>query len=147
MKRHANVIWQGGLKTGTGRLSTQSGTLTNTHFSFGMRFENERGPNPEELIAAAHASCFSMAFSAELEKAGLIPGSIDVQADVSLKKSKETWEIPDIELKVIAHVPNATEEQIETAANTAKENCPVSKLLNANIDLSLSIIKIPARTG
>ncbi len=134
MKRTATAKWQGNLKQGQGMLTTESASLSNSPYSCAKRFENEGGTNPEELIAAAHAGCFAMAMSAELEKMNL-KGSIDVEAEVVLDKISNEWAIPEVHLKMSANVPGASANQIDEAANRAKNNCPVSKLLKANITL------------
>lgn len=137
MKRTATAKWRGNLKQGKGLLTTESGTLSAVSYSFGKRFENERGTNPEELIAAAHSGCFAMAFSGELEGRGFTAETIDVQAEVFLERTSHEWGIPEIRLIVSANVPNASSQQIEQAAHMAKNNCPVSKLLKANITLEM----------
>lgn len=137
MKRTASAKWQGNLKRGSGILNTESGALAGRSYSFGKRFENERGTNPEELIGAAHAGCFAMAMSAEIEKLGFLAESIDVQAEVFLENRANQWLIPEIHLQVSANVPNASTQQIQEAAEIAKDNCPVSKLLKAHITLEM----------
>lgn len=133
-KRKASSIWQGGLQNGSGRISTESGALKDTAYSFRTRFESDPGTNPEELIAAAHASCFSMALSHELEKAGLGPGRIETTATVTLAKEEEGWSITAIKLETVGTVAS-DEASFLRAAQTAKENCPISRLLNAPIEL------------
>jgi osmotically inducible protein OsmC len=135
MKRNANAEWRGGLKDGAGTISTASGVLDNTQYSFSTRFEEGRGTNPEELIAAAHAGCFSMALSGQLGKAELTAESIRTTATVTLDKVEGNFTITEIHLQVAARVPGATQEQFETAANNAKAGCPVSRVLNAKITM------------
>jgi osmotically inducible protein OsmC len=135
MKRSASAVWRGGLKDGKGEISTDSGVLKSTQYSFGTRFENGVGTNPEELIAAAHAGCFSMALSAQLGNANLTAGSINTSAAVTLEKKEEGFRITRIHLDVTANVPGASEEQFRAAAEEAKKNCPVSKVLNAEITM------------
>jgi osmotically inducible protein OsmC len=135
MKRTGSAVWQGGLKDGKGTLSTESGVLSNAPYGFGTRFENERGTNPEELIAAAHAGCFSMALSAQLGEAGLVAQSIRTTAAVTLEKSDGGFSITAVHLALTAKVPGADRQAFETAADRAKTGCPVSKLLNARITL------------
>jgi osmotically inducible protein OsmC len=135
MKRKASVAWNGGLMKGSGKISTESGALKDADYSFSRRFGEEPGTNPEELIAAAHASCFSMALSHELEKAGIGPGKIETTATVSLAKQPEGWKIDGVKLETVGTIEGAEEEAFLRAARTAKENCPVSKLLNAPIEL------------
>lgn len=135
MKRKATAAWKGGLKDGKGMVSTGSGHLSNAQYTFGTRFEEEKGTNPEELIAAAHAGCFSMALSAELEKAGMHPERVDTTATVTLEKVAAGFEITTIHLDVKAKVPGADQRAFDKAANDAKTGCPVSKVLNANITM------------
>lgn len=135
MKRKATAEWQGGLKDGKGAISTDSGILSQTQYSFSTRFEEGIGTNPEELIAAAHAGCFSMALSGQLGQAGLTAESIKTTASVSLEKTDSGFAITTVHLDVKAKVPGATQEQFETAANNAKTGCPVSKLLKAEITM------------
>ena len=141
MKRHGSAEWKGGLKDGQGTVSTESSTLNHTQYSFAARFEEGAGTNPEELIAAAHAGCFSMAFAAQLEKEGFKAASIKTTATVSLEKSEEGFSIPAIELQVIAKIPSIEQSEFTKIANDAKEGCPVSKLMNAKITLHASLEK------
>jgi lipoyl-dependent peroxiredoxin len=135
MKRAGSAIWKGGLRDGRGEISTNSGVLSGTPYSFSTRFENEAGTNPEELIAAAHAGCFSMALSGELSKAGLTPESIRTKASVSLDRTGEGFSITAVHLVVRANVPGADPQAFEKAANDAKAGCPVSRVLNARITM------------
>lgn len=139
MKRSAASHWEGTLKEGKGKLNTESGSLSDMPYSFANRFGNEKGTNPEELIGAAHSGCFAMAFAGELGKRNLSPETIDVRASVSLEKKGEGFHIPAIKLNVTASVPGGERTAIEDAARSAKENCPVSKLLNAEITMELNI--------
>jgi osmotically inducible protein OsmC len=139
MKRTASARWQGGLKDGKGTISTESGVLSETQYSFSTRFEDGKGTNPEELIAAAHAGCFSMALSGQLGNAGLTADSIDTTAAVRLEKTDAGFTITKIHLDVTARVPGASPEQFQTAANNAKAGCPVSRLLNAEITLDAKL--------
>lgn len=139
MKRSASAEWRGSLKRGQGYINSESGSLSTLSYSFTKRFGEERGTNPEELIAAAHSSCFAMAVSAELEKQNLSAESILVKANVSLEQVNGAWEIPAVHLDVKISAPGIDEEKVKTAAETAKANCPVSKLLKANITMGLSI--------
>lgn len=141
MKRQGSAQWQGGLKDGKGTVSTESGVLNHTQYSFTTRFENGQGTNPEELIAAAHAGCFSMAFSAQLEKEGLKAESIKTTATVSLEKSEGGFSIPAIHLEVTAKVPHAEQAVFNKIANDAKEGCPVSKLMKAKITMDATLEK------
>src|SRR3954465_2790693 len=131
MKRKASAVWQGGLKDGKGTISTESGVLSETQYSFSTRFEDGKGTNPEELIAAAHASCFSMALSGQLAQAGLTAESINTTATVRLEKTDSGFAITTVHLDVAAKVPGADQQSFETAANNAKAGCPVSKVLKA----------------
>jgi osmotically inducible protein OsmC len=135
MKHNAQAEWRGGLKDGRGTISTDSGVLENTQYSFSTRFEDGKGTNPEELIAAAHAGCFSMALSGQLGNASLVAESIKTTASVKLEKTDAGFTITEIHLSVAARVPGASAEQFETAANNAKANCPVSRVLNAKITM------------
>lgn len=139
MQRSANAEWRGDLKQGQGTINSESGSLLDLNYSFTKRFGDERGTNPEELIAAAHASCFAMALSAELGKKNIKPTSIDVKANVSLEKAGDSWEIPSILLQVWADVPGSSREEVEQCANVAKTNCPVSKLLKAKITMDFNL--------
>nr|WP_314492744.1 OsmC family protein [uncultured Pseudomonas sp.] len=140
MKKTASAVWQGGIKDGKGTISTQSGSLKENPYGFNTRFEDVPGTNPEELIGAAHAGCFSMALSLMLGDAGLTPERIDTQAEVTLEKQGEGFAITAVHLILKAKVPGATEEQFKEIANKAKEGCPVSKVLNAKISLDASLV-------
>jgi osmotically inducible protein OsmC len=135
MKRKASAQWQGGLKDGKGTISSESGVLADTQYSFATRFEQGKGTNPEELIAAAHAGCFSMALSAQLEGAGLRAESIKTTATVSLEKSGDGFAITAVHLDVVAKIPGKPQQAFDTAAANAKAGCPVSKVLNAKITM------------
>ncbi len=139
MQRKASAVWKGGLKDGKGIVSATSGVLSNTPYSFTTRFENTPGTNPEELIAAAHAACFSMALSAQLGNANLTPESINTSATLTMEKLEAGWTITTIQLDVTAKVPNATEAAFKTAADNAKAGCPVSKVLNAKITMNATL--------
>lgn len=136
MKRKASAVWKGGLKGGKGAISTDSGVLSNTQYSFSTRFEQGIGTNPEELIAAAHAGCFSMALSAQLDNAGLTADSINTTATVSLDKTDAGFTITAVHLDLVAKVPGATQQQFDTATGNAKAGCPVSRVLKAEITLA-----------
>ncbi|WP_296267161.1 OsmC family protein [Pseudomonas sp. MLB6B] len=140
MKKTASAVWQGGIKDGKGTISTQSGSLKENPYGFNTRFEDVPGTNPEELIGAAHAGCFSMALSLMLGDAGLTPERIDTKAEVTLEKQGEGFAITAVHLILKAKVPGATEEQFKEIANKAKEGCPVSKVLNAKISLDASLV-------
>lgn len=137
--RRAHAHWEGGIKDGKGTLSSPSGILDGTPYSFTDRFEDGSNTNPEELIGAAHAGCYAMALSGALEKAGMTAESLDVTADVTLEKKGAGFEITAIFLDLRARVPGADEAKFLEAANGAKENCPVSKLLNAEITLDANL--------
>lgn len=139
MKRNASAVWKGGLKDGKGTLSTDSGVLSNTQYSFATRFENGRGTNPEELIAAAHAGCFSMALSGQLAEAGMTATSIETTASVRLEKSDGGFAITSVHLDVAARIPGADRRAFETAADQAKSGCPISKVLNAKITMEAKL--------
>ena len=139
MKRNASAVWKGGLKDGQGKISTESGVLADTQYSFTTRFEEGKGTNPEELIAAAHAGCFTMALSGQLEKEGLKADQINTTASVSLTKTEDGFSIPAIHLDVKAKIPNADKKIFEQAAKNAKEGCPVSKLMKATITMEATL--------
>ncbi len=139
MKRSASAVWNGGLKDGKGTISTDSGVLSQTQYSFSTRFEDGVGTNPEELIAAAHAGCFSMALSGQLGQAGLTADSINTTASVQLEKTDSGFAITKVHLEVRARVPGADAAAFETAANNAKSGCPVSKVLNAEITMKATL--------
>jgi osmotically inducible protein OsmC len=136
MKRTASAQWKGGLKDGAGTISTASGVLNETQYSFSTRFENGIGTNPEELIAAAHAGCFSMALSAELGKAGMTPQSIDTAATLTMEKTDAGFTITAMHLDVSVRMPGADPLKFDEVAQAAKKGCPVSRVLNANITMS-----------
>lgn len=140
MDRHATAHWEGSLKAGKGTVSTESGVLDESPYSFGTRFEEEKGTNPEELIGAAHAGCFSMALSMILGEDGYEPTSIDTQAAVMLSKTGEGFEISKIHLKVRATISEISEDAFKKAAEAAKINCPVSKALNAEITMEAQLV-------
>lgn len=140
MKRKALAQWTGALRNGQGIITTESRVLSRSPYSFHTRFENEPGTNPEELIAAAHAGCFSMALSLELEKRQLLPISIQTEASVNLEKGSEGFAVTAIHLMVTASVPGATEEQFLDAAEAAKIGCPISKLLNTSITMDADLV-------
>lgn len=131
MDRSASAVWHGGLKDGKGTISTQSGVLKDTQYSFSTRFENGVGSNPEELIAAAHAGCFSMALSAQLTEAKHVPESIETKAVVTLEMLKDGPTITKIHLTTKAKVPGIDKAQFDELANNAKTGCPVSRVLKA----------------
>ncbi|HET9671175.1 MAG TPA: OsmC family protein [Casimicrobiaceae bacterium] len=135
MKRSATAMWNGDLKSGKGTISTESGVLSNSQYSFATRFEQGRGTNPEELIAAAHAGCFSMALSLQLAEAGLVAQSITTKATVTLEKTDAGFAITQSHLDLTARIPGASQQAFEQATDNAKNGCPVSKLLNAKITL------------
>jgi lipoyl-dependent peroxiredoxin len=140
MQRTGSAEWRGGLKDGKGTVSTQSGTLKQTQYSFSTRFENGVGTNPEELLAAAHAGCFSMALSGQLGNAGMTADSINTTATVTLDKVEGGFAITKVHLDVSAKIPNADQAKFETAANNAKAGCPVSKLFKgAEITMSAKL--------
>jgi len=135
IKKSGSAKWSGNLKTGKGFVSTQTGVLADQPYGFNTRFEDGKGTNPEELIGAAHASCFSMALSMVLEGHDLVADSIETRATVYLEQKDGGFHIPKVHLDVTATIPNATEDQFAEAAKTAKENCPISKLLTAEITM------------
>ncbi len=140
MKRKATAEWKGGLKDGKGTISTESGVFSDARYGFKSRFESGPGTNPEELIAAAHAGCFSMALSAQLGEAKLVPESIRTTAVVSLENVDGGFSITAVHLDLVAKVPGASKDAFEKAANNAKSGCPVSKVLNAKITLDARLV-------
>ena len=139
MKRRGSAQWQGGIRDGRGTVSTDSGVLSEAQYSFSTRFEDGKGTNPEELIAAAHAGCFSMALSKQLEDAGMKAESIDTTAAVTLEKTDAGFTITKVHLDVTARIPGGDPSAFETAANNAKAGCPVSRLLNAEITMDAKL--------
>ena len=140
MKRKASAQWKGGLKNGKGTLTTNSGVLSGTQYSFNTRFENGKGTNPEELIGAAHAGCFSMALSMILEGAGIVPEQIDTSATVTLEQQDGGFAITTIHLDVEVQAAGADQQAFEEAAAKAKAGCPVSKVLKAEITMDARLI-------
>ncbi|HEY4302647.1 MAG TPA: OsmC family protein [Candidatus Didemnitutus sp.] len=141
MKRTATAVWQGSLKAGKGLLSAPGGALHDTEYSFGSRFESGAGTNPEELIAAAHAGCFAMALSGALGEAGFAPDRLDASAEVSLDNvAGKGWTVTASRLKLTAKVPGITPAKFAEVAAGAKANCPISKLLNAEITLDARLV-------
>jgi len=140
MQRSASAHWEGGLKDGRGTITTASGVLSQTQYSFGTRFENGVGTNPEELIAAAHAGCFSMALSNQLDGMGLKAEAIDTKANLTFEKTDAGFTITKIHLELRAKVPNADEATFQKAAAEAKAGCPVSRVLKAEITLDAKLV-------
>jgi osmotically inducible protein OsmC len=139
IRRNASAVWNGDLKTGKGKITTASGLLDGAQYGFTTRFEEGKGTNPEELIAAAHAGCFSMALSAQLGNAGLTPKSIETKATVTMEKLEAGFTVTKVHLDVKADVPGATKQAFEKAANDAKAGCPISRLLKAEITMSTAL--------
>ncbi len=139
MKRNASAHWEGGLKDGKGTVSTESGVLSKTQYSFGTRFEDGKGTNPEELIAAAHAGCFSMALSMILGEAGMTAKSIDTKAAVTLEKTDAGFTVTEIVLDLIADIPGADQAKFNDCAEKAKAGCPISRLFNTKITLNAKL--------
>lgn len=139
MKRKGSAVWKGGLKDGNGTVSTESGALKQQQYSFGTRFENGVGTNPEELIAAAHAGCFSMALSGQLGEAGMKPDAIETTATVTLEKTDAGFTVTAVHLDVTADIPSADAAKFQAAAENAKKGCPISRLLNATITLDAKL--------
>ena len=140
MVRKASAVWNGSLKEGKGTISTESGVLSNTRYSFSTRFENERGTNPEELIAAAHAGCFTMALSGQLGNAGMTAESLETTAAVTLEKLEAGFTITKIHLDVTARIPGAGQAAFDKAAANAKAGCPISRLLKAEITMTARLV-------
>jgi lipoyl-dependent peroxiredoxin len=139
MQRKARAVWKGTLKEGSGRLETESGAVKNVPYAFVNRFENEPGTNPEELIAAAHAGCFSMAFSNQLTQAGSPPESVETRGTITFEKKDAGWTLSASHLEVHVKVPNGDRDKIASAAEAAKTGCPVSRALNMPVSLELKI--------
>ena len=140
MKRSASAVWQGGLKDGKGTVSSESGAFTNKPYNFRMRFEDEKGTNPEELIAAAHAACFSMALSLFLGNAGMTAQSIETTATVTLEQVDGNFTVTASHLDTTVRIPGADKAAFEQAAEGAKAGCPISRLLNAKITMTAKLI-------
>jgi lipoyl-dependent peroxiredoxin len=139
MKRKASAQWQGDLKTGKGTLSSDSGVLESTPYSFSTRFEDTKGTNPEELVAAAHAGCFTMALSAELGKDNLVPESLRTTATVTLDRLDSGWTVTESHLEVVARIPGASPQAFRKAAEAAETGCPISRLLKAKITMEAKL--------
>ena len=140
MKRSASAQWKGGLKDGKGTVSTETGVLSAVPYNFRMRFEDEKGTNPEELVAAAHAACFSMALSLFLGNAGMTADSIETKATVTLEQVDGGFSVTSSHLDTTVRIPNADRAAFETAAEGAKAGCPISKLLNAKITMNARLV-------
>jgi lipoyl-dependent peroxiredoxin len=140
MLRKASAVWNGSLKEGKGKISTESKVLSNAQYSFSTRFEDGIGTNPEELIAAAHAGCFSMALSAQLGTAGITPESIETTAAVTLEKVEAGFTVTKVHLDVTAKIPGANAAAFEKAAQDAKAGCPISRLLKAEITMTAKLV-------
>ena len=140
MIRKARAIWRGTGRAGNGNLSTDSGALAQTPYSFKTRFENEKGTNPEELIAAAHAGCFTMALAFQLQGGGFTPTELNTEAAITLESEGQGFRITQSALTLRARVPNLDEATFTRMASDAEKNCPVSKVLNANITLDAELI-------
>jgi lipoyl-dependent peroxiredoxin len=140
MKRTGSAQWSGDLKSGKGTVSTASGILAGAPYSFHTRFEEGKGTNPEELLAAAHAGCFTMALSAQLAQAGLTAESLETTCAISLEKQPDGFAITESHLDLKARVPGATQEAFDTAVQNAKAGCPVSKLYKTNITLNAQLL-------
>jgi lipoyl-dependent peroxiredoxin len=139
MQRNASAHWTGGLKDGKGTITSASGVLSNTPYSFSTRFEGQPGTNPEELIAAAHSGCFTMALSGQLGAAGMTPESIDTTATVTMEKLEAGFTVTSVHLAVKAKIPGADKAKFDTAAKNAKEGCPISRLLNTKITMDATL--------
>jgi osmotically inducible protein OsmC len=140
MQRKASAVWQGGLKDGKGSISTDSGVLKQTQYSFSTRFENGVGTNPEELLAAAHACCFTMALSAQLGNAGMTASRLETTATISLDKLPDGFAITKSHLDLVAQIPGADKAKFDTAVKAAETGCPVSKLFKAEISVTARLV-------
>lgn len=139
MKTNGSAVWSGGIKDGKGAISTASGAMKEHPYGFASRFEGKPGTNPEELIGAAHAGCFTMALSLILGEAGLTADKMETKAEVTLDKLEDGYAITAVHLTLQASIPGADEAKFQELAAKAKANCPVSKLLNANITLDAKL--------
>ena len=140
MQRKASAVWQGDLKTGKGSISTDSGVLKETQYSFSTRFENGVGTNPEELLAAAHAGCFTMALSAQLAGAGMVASKLETTCTISLEKVGDGFSITKSHLDLVATIPNADKAKFDAAVKGAETGCPVSKLYKAEISVNARLV-------
>ena len=140
MIRKARAVWRGSGRAGNGDLSSDSGVLASTPYSFGTRFENEKGTNPEELLAAAHAGCFTMAFAFRLQAEGYTPTELDTEAAVTLEQDKEGFHITRSVLTLRASVPNLDQDTLDRLAQNAEQTCPVSRVLRAEITLDAKLL-------
>lgn len=147
MIRKASAIWNGSLKEGKGTISTESGALSKARYSFSTRFENEHGTNPEELIAAAHAGCFTMALSAQLGNAGITPESLETTASVTLEKLEAGFTVTKVHLDVEARIPGADAAAFQKAAEAAEKGCPISRLLKAEITMTAKLLSGQAKSA
>ena len=147
MKRTANAQWNGDLKAGKGNISTASGVLSSTPYSFSTRFADGKGTNPEELLAAAHAGCFTMALSAQLAEAGLTAESLETTCTITFEKLADGFAITESHLELKAKVPGASQEAFDKAVQNAKAGCPVSKLYKTNITLTWQLSVVAARVS
>ncbi|MFO0788247.1 MAG: OsmC family protein [Pirellulales bacterium] len=139
MKRQASAVWSGGLKDGKGTISTDSGVLSSTQYSFNTRFEEGKGTNPEELIAAAHAGCFSMALSGQLGNAGMTATEIKTLCTITMEKTDAGFTVTESHLDVSVKIPGADQKAFEAAANNAKAGCPISRLLNTKVTMDAKL--------
>ena len=140
MIRKARAVWRGSGRAGNGDVSSDSGVLTNTPYSYGTRFENQKGTNPEELIAAAHAGCFTMSLAFRLQAAGYTPTELNTEAAVTLEQDSEGFHISRSALTLLASVPNLDQDTFDRLAQDAEQNCPVSKVLRAEITLDARLV-------
>ena len=147
MIRKASAVWKGSLKEGKGTISTDSGVLSNTQYSFSTRFENGKGTNPEELIAAAHAGCFTMALSAQLGNAGITPETLETTASLTLEKLDAGFTVTKVHLDVAGRIPGNDKAAFEKAAQEAKAGCPISRLLKAEITMTARLLEEQATSA
>lgn len=139
IKKKASAVWNGDIKNGGGLISTETGVLRDAPYGFKARFENGPGTNPEELLGAAHAGCFTMALSLALTQAGFVPQRLETHAEVTLEKLGDGYAVTAIHLVLTAEVPGIDAERFESIATTAKAGCPISKVLNAKISLQCTL--------
>ena len=147
MIRKASAVWKGSLKEGQGTVSTESGALSSASYSFSTRFENAHGTNPEELIAAAHAGCFTMALSAQLGNAGITPENLETTASLTIEKLEAGFTVTKIHLDVVARIPGADPAAFQKAAENAKAGCPISRLLKTEITMTAKLSSEQAKSA
>jgi osmotically inducible protein OsmC len=145
--KNASVDWQGTIKAGQGKVSTESGALKNAPYSFSTRFGEDPGTNPEELVGAALASCFSMAFAAQLQKQKITPEQIHTEVEVEMKQHDEAWSVTDIRIETSAQAEGISASELQEAAEVTRRNCPIAKLMNANVTVEATLMSAEDSQG